>query len=122
MVKNYTFLNRGLTIILNSQQYFSKDGLVDLLKENLNTEALYPIVHLIGEDIEVAFTHGDSYIDEYFTFVNGQHTTQGGTHLVAFKEAFTKTIREFYKKDFDAADIKMSLVAALSIRIEEPVF
>lgn len=122
MVKNYAFLNRGLTLKLNGQPYFSKNGLADLLTENLNTEALYPIVHLTGEDIEIAFTHGDSYIDEYFTFVNGQHTTQGGTHLVAFKEAFAKTIREFYKKDFDAADIKMSLVAALSIRIEEPVF
>ncbi|MCX7862615.1 MAG: type IIA DNA topoisomerase subunit B [Bacteroidales bacterium] len=122
MIKNYAFLNRGLTLKLNGQPYFSKNGLADLLAENLNTEALYPIVHLIGEDIEIAFTHGDSYIDEYFTFVNGQHTTQGGTHLVAFKEAFTETIRKFYKKDFDTADIKMSLIAALSIRIEEPVF
>ncbi len=122
LIKNYAFLNRGLTLKLNGQSYFSINGLADLLAENLNTEALYPIVHLNGEDIEIAFTHGDSYIDEYFTFVNGQHTTQGGTHLVAFKEAFVKTVREFYKKDFDAADIKMSLVAALSIRIEEPVF
>ncbi len=122
MIKNYTFLNRGLTIQFNSQTYFSKNGLSDLLLENINTEILYPIVHLTGEDIEITFTHGDSYIDEYFTFVNGQHTTQGGTHLVAFKEAFTKTIRDFYKKDFDTADIKMSLIAALSIRIEEPMF
>lgn len=122
MIKNYVFLNRGLIIYFNEQEFFSKNGLADLLSENLNTEPLYPIVHLIGEDIEVAFTHGDSYIDEYYTFVNGQHTTQGGTHLIAFKEAFTKTIREFYKKDFDVADIKTSLIAALSIRIEEPVF
>ncbi len=122
MIRNYTFLNRGLTIKFNDQHFVSKNGLADLLNENLNTDPLYPIIHLIGEDIEIAFTHGDSYIDEYFTFVNGQHTTQGGTHLVAFKEAFTKTIREFYKKDFDASDIKMSLIAALSIRIEEPMF
>ncbi len=122
LIKNYVFLNLGLTIKFNGQSFFSKDGLSDLLTENLNTEALYPIIHLCGNDIEVAFTHGDSYIDEYFTFVNGQHTTQGGTHLVAFKEALTKTIREFYKKDFDSADIKTSLIAALSIRIEEPVF
>jgi topoisomerase-4 subunit B len=122
MVKNYSFLNRGLKIKFNGQIYVSANGLADLLNENLNTEALYPIIHLSGEDIEIAFTHGDSYIDEYFTFVNGQHTTQGGTHLLAFKEAFAKTIREFYKKDFDAADIKTSLIAALSIRIEEPVF
>lgn len=122
MVKNYSFLNRGLKIKFNDQSFVSANGLADLLNENLNTEALYPIIHLSGEDIEIAFTHGDSYIDEYFTFVNGQHTTQGGTHLLAFKEAFAKTIREFYKKDFDAADIKTSLIAALSIRIEEPVF
>ncbi|HOU99066.1 MAG TPA: DNA topoisomerase IV subunit B [Bacteroidales bacterium] len=122
MVKNYSFLNRGLKIKFNNQTYFSANGLADLLNENLNTDALYPIIHLSGEDIELAFTHGDSYIDEYFTFVNGQHTTQGGTHLLAFKEAFAKTIREFYKKDFDASDIKTSLIAALSIRIEEPVF
>ncbi len=122
MIRNYTFLNRGLTIKFNDQHFVSKNGLADLLNENLNTDPLYPIIHLIGEDIEIAFTHGDSYIDEYFTFVNGQHTSQGGTHLVAFKEAFTKTIREFYKKDFDASDIKMSLIAALSIRIEEPMF
>jgi len=122
MVKNYVFLNRGLKIQFNQQDYISVNGLADLLNENLNTEALYPIIHLIGKDIEIAFTHGDSYIDEYFTFVNGQHTTQGGTHLLAFKEAFAKTIREFYKKNFDVADIKTSLIAALSIRIEEPVF
>lgn len=122
LIKNYCFLNRGLIIKFNGQNFYSKNGLADLLEENLNTNALYPVVHLIGEDIEIAFTHGDSYIDEYFTFVNGQHTTQGGTHLLAFKEAFTKTIREFYKKDFDAADIRTSLIAALSIRIEEPVF
>ncbi len=122
LIKNYGFLNRGLTIKFNGQSFYSKNGLADLLTENLNTDALYPTVHLSGEDIEIAFTHGDSYIDEYFTFVNGQHTTQGGTHLMAFKEAFTKTIRDFYKKDFDTADIKTSLIAALSIRIEEPVF
>lgn len=122
LIKNYVFLNRGLNIKFNGQNFYSKNGLADLLTENLNTDALYPIVHLSSEDIEIAFTHGDSYIDEYFTFVNGQHTTQGGTHLIAFKEAFTKTIRDFYKKDFDTADIKTSLIAALSIRIEEPVF
>ncbi|MCX7954372.1 MAG: type IIA DNA topoisomerase subunit B [Bacteroidales bacterium] len=122
MVKNYVYLNRDLIIKYNYVDYYSKNGLADLLSEKLNTTPLYPIVYLRGEDIEIAFTHGDGYNDEYFTFVNGQHTSQGGTHLVAFKEAFTETIRKFYKKDFDASDIRTSLIAAISIRIEEPIF
>lgn len=122
MIKNYVFLNCGMSIYFNGTKYISKNGLLDLLNENLNSEVLYPIIHLRGEDIEVAITHDDGYNDEYHSFVNGQNTIQGGTHLVAFREAVVKTIREFYKKDFDAADIRMSLVAAFSIKVEEPVF
>ena len=122
MVKNYVFLNSGLTLNFNGTKYLSKNGLLDLLNENLSSDVLYPIIHLKGDDIEVAMTHDDGYNDEYHTFVNGQNTIQGGTHLLAFREAIVKTIREFYKKDFDAADIRTSLVAAISIKIEEPVF
>jgi topoisomerase-4 subunit B len=122
MVKNYTFLNAGLTIKLNGTRYISKNGLLDLLQENLSIEPLYPIIHLRGEDIEVALTHGEGYGDEYHSFVNGQNTSQGGTHLSAFKEALVKTIREFYKKDFDPSDIRTSIIAAISIKVEEPVF
>jgi len=122
LIKNYIYLNSGLTIIINGQKYYSKNGLVDLLNENLSAPSLYPIIHLNNGDIEVALTHGNQYTDEYFTFVNGQHTVQGGTHLVVFKEALVKTIREFYKKDFDPSDIRQSMVAALSLKIEEPVF
>ncbi len=120
---NYAYLNAGLTIIFNNEKYFSKGGLLDLLKRKTNEEELrYPIIHLKGDDIEVAITHENQYGEEYYSFVNGQHTTQGGTHLNAFKEAFAKTIREFYKKDFDLADIRASIVAAVSVRIQEPVF
>jgi topoisomerase-4 subunit B len=122
MVRNYTYLNSGLTIRFNDQVYISKNGLLDLLSDNLPEPPLYPIIHLKGEDLEVAITHNTEYGEDYYSFVNGQHTTQGGTHLLAFKEAYVKTIREFYKKDFDASDIRGSIVAAVSIRIQEPVF
>jgi topoisomerase-4 subunit B len=122
LIKNYIYLNAGLTIILNGEKYQSKNGLLDLLNENMDNEGLYPIIHLKNGDIELAMTHGNQYTDEYFSFVNGQHTTQGGTHLVAFKEALVRTVREFYKKDFDPSDIRQSVIVALSIKIEEPVF
>jgi len=122
MVRNYTYLNSGLTIRFNDQVYISKNGLLDLLSDNLSEPPLYPIIHLKGEDLEVAITHNTEYGEDYYSFVNGQHTTQGGTHLQAFKEAYVKTIREFYKKDFDASDIRGSIVVAVSIRIQEPVF
>ncbi|MBN2814322.1 MAG: type IIA DNA topoisomerase subunit B [Bacteroidales bacterium] len=122
MLKNYVYLNAGLTIYLNGTPYFSKEGLVDLLRENVNGDGLYPVIHIKDEDIELAMTHGSQYGEIYYTFVNGQHTTQGGTHLTAFKEALVKTIREFYKKDYDPSDIRTSVVAALSIKVEEPVF
>lgn len=123
MLWNYVYLNSGLTIWFNDKKFHSKDGLLDLLKRKTNEEALrYPIIHLRGEDIEVAITHENQYGEEYYSFVNGQHTTQGGTHLNAFREAFAKTIREFYKKDFDLADIRASIIAAVSIRVQEPVF
>lgn len=123
MLWNYVYLNSGLTIWFNDKKYFSKDGLLDLLKRKTNEEALrYPIIHLKGEDIEVAITHENQYGEEYYSFVNGQHTTQGGTHLNAFREAFAKTVREFYKKDFDLADIRASIIAAVSLRVQEPVF
>ncbi len=122
MIKNYVYLNSGLTIYLNGTAFYSKDGLVDLLRENVNGDGLYPIIQIRDEDIELAMTHGSQYGEIYYTFVNGQHTTQGGTHLTAFKEALVKTIREFYKKDFDPSDIRTSITAALSIKVEEPVF
>jgi topoisomerase-4 subunit B len=122
LIKNYIYLNTGLTVVLNGEKYQSKNGLLDLLNENMDNEGLYPIIHLKNGDIELAMTHGNQYTDEYFTFVNGQHTTQGGTHLVAFKEALVRTVREFYKKDFDPSDIRQSVILALSIKIEEPVF
>lgn len=122
MVRNYTYLNSGLTIRFNNQVFISKNGLLDLLSDNLPEPPLYPIIHLKGEDLEIAITHNTEYGEDYYSFVNGQHTTQGGTHLQAFKEAYVKTIREFYKKDFDASDIRGSIVAAISIRIQEPVF
>jgi topoisomerase-4 subunit B len=122
MIKNYSFLNTGLVLNFNGERYQSKNGLKDLLEENLNTEPLYPVIHLKGDDIEVAMTHGNQYGEDYYSFVNGQHTTQGGTHLVAFREAIVKTIRDFYKKDFDPSDIRASIIAAISIKVEEPVF
>jgi len=122
MLKNYVYLNTGLVINFNGNRFISKNGLVDLLNENMNKEGLYPIIHIKGEDIEVAFTHGFQYGEDYYSFVNGQNTTQGGTHLIAFREALVKTIREFYKKDYDPADIRSSIIAAISIKVEEPIF
>ena len=122
MIKNYVYLNAGLTIIYNGNKFFSKNGLFDLLTENMGGEGLYPIIHLQNGDIEVAITHGEQYGEEYYSFVNGQFTSQGGTHLIAFREAIVKTIREFYRKDFDPSDIRTSIVAAISIKVEEPVF
>jgi len=123
MIWNYVFLNSGLTINFNGTKFFSERGLYDLLTRNTESETLrYPIIHLKGEDIEVAMTHGQQYGEEYYSFVNGQHTTQGGTHQAAFREAVVKTIREFYKKEFDASDVRASIVSAISIRVQEPVF
>ena len=123
MLRNYAYLNPGLKIIFNGETYFSEEGLKDLLQEELEGEILYPIIHLKGEDIEVAITHSDkSQTETYFSFVNGQNTTQGGTHLNAFREAYVKTIREFFNKNFEAADIRKSIIAAISINVEEPVF
>ncbi|WP_217606159.1 DNA topoisomerase IV subunit B [Chitinophaga sp. GbtcB8] len=120
---NYCFLNAGLTISFNGQKYISKNGLLDLLQRKTNADDLrYPIIHLKGEDIEIALTHENQYGEEYYSFVNGQHTTQGGTHLAAFREAFVKTVRDFYKKDYDATDIRASICAAISVRVQEPVF
>lgn len=122
MIKNYVFLNTGLSIFFNNKRFFSKNGLLDLLTENMAEEGIYPIIHLKGTDIEMAMTHANQYGEEYYSFVNGQHTTQGGTHLIAFREAIVKTIRDFYKKDFDIADIRTSIIGAISIKVEEPVF
>jgi topoisomerase-4 subunit B len=122
MLKNYVYLNTGLVINFNGNKFFSRNGLADLLNDNMSKEGLYPIIHLTGEDIEVAFTHGLQYGEDYYSFVNGQNTTQGGTHLLAFREAIVKTIREFYKKDFDPSDIRSSIIAAVSIKVEEPIF
>ncbi len=123
MIWNYVFLNAGLTISFNGQKFFSEKGLHDLLLKNTDAEHIrYPIIHLKGEDIEIAMTHGQQYGEEYYSFVNGQNTTQGGTHQAAFREAVVKTIRERFKKEFDASDIRASIVAAISVRIQEPVF
>lgn len=122
MLKNYTFLNTGLTIKFNGVEYFSKNGLLDLLTETLTKEPLYKPIHLKGEDIEIAITHGNEYGEGISSFVNGQYTTQGGTHLSAFREAVAKTIKEFFKRDFDPSDIRQSMIAAVSIKVQEPVF
>ncbi len=120
---NYAYLNAGLSLQFNGKKYFSDRGLFDLLSNKVDEESIrYPIIHLKGNDIEVAITHSGSYGEEYYSFVNGQYTTQGGTHLAAFREAIVKTIREFYKKDFDASDIRQSVVAAIAVRVQEPVF
>ncbi|HEU0112033.1 MAG TPA: DNA topoisomerase IV subunit B [Flavisolibacter sp.] len=120
---NYCFLNAGLRIIFNGKSYVSKNGLLDLLERNTNSDELrYPIIHLKGEDIELAITHNNDYGEDYYSFVNGQHTTQGGTHQAAFREAYVKVIRDFFKKDYDAGDIRQSIVAAISVRVVEPVF
>ena len=123
MLRNYAYLNPGLKIIFNGETFFSENGLKDLLQEELEGDILYPIIHLKDDDIEVAITHSDkSQTETYFSFVNGQNTTQGGTHLNAFREAYVKTIREFFNKNFDASDIRKSIIAAISINVEEPVF
>ncbi len=123
MLWNYCFLNAGLTINFNGKKYYSEKGLWDLLEKKTDVESVrYPIIHLKGDDIELAITHNNQYGEEYYSFVNGQYTTQGGTHLAAFREAFVKTIREFYNKNFDASDIRASIVAAISVRVMEPVF
>ena len=122
MLRYYTYLNKGLTIRYNGKRFRSKEGLKDLLNENLSEDTLYPIIHIEGHDIEVAFTHVEQYGEDYFSFVNGQHTTQGGTHQAAFREALVKTIRDFTKKNFEATDIRGGLVAAISVKVQEPVF
>ncbi len=123
LIWNYVFLNAGLTINFNGRKFFSEKGLLDLLERKSTPESLrYPIIHLKGEDIEMAMSHTNQYGEEYYSFVNGQNTTQGGTHLAAFREAVVRAVREFYKKDFDAADIRSSIIAAIAIRVQEPVF
>lgn len=122
MLKNYTYLNSGLNIHFNGNTFSSKNGLIDLLEENMTAPGVYPIIHIKDADLEIALTHGDQYGEEYYTFVNGQHTTQGGTHLIAFKEGVAKTIREYFNKNFDVNDIRSGMIAAVSIKIQEPVF
>lgn len=122
MLRFYAWLNPGLTIILNGEKFKSKDGLMDLIRAKLTEEPQYPIIHLEGKDVEIAFTHGTGYGEEYYSFVNGQHTTQGGTHLAAFREAIVQECREFYKKQYDPADVRGSLIAAVSVKVQEPVF
>ncbi|MBT3207357.1 MAG: type IIA DNA topoisomerase subunit B [Bacteroidetes bacterium] len=122
LLRNYVFLNSGLRINFNGNKFFSRNGLLDLLDEKMNAPGKYPIIHLKGEDIEIAITHGNQYGEEYYSFVNGQHTTQGGTHLLAFKEAYVRTIRDFYNKNYEPSDIRTSIVAAVSLKVEEPIF
>ena len=122
LLKNYVFLNSGLTILYNGKRFYSRKGLEDLLNENMTTEPLYPIIHLKGEDIEIVITHSNQYGEEYYSFVNGQLTTQGGTHLSAFKEAVGRVIKEYFNKGFEYTDIRAGIVAAISIKVEEPVF
>ena len=122
MMKNYSFLNTGLTIVYNGQKFHSRNGLLDLLKDRMTNEPLYPIIHFTGQDIEVVITHTAQYGEEFYSFVNGQNTTQGGTHLSAFREAVSRTIKEFYGKGFEYSDIRNGMVAAISIKVEEPVF
>ncbi len=122
LLKNYVFLNSGLSIYYNGNRYHSKNGLVDLLHENMTEDPLYPIIHLKGEDIEVVITHSQQYGEEYYSFVNGQHTTQGGTHLSAFRESVGRVIKEYFAKNFEYSDIRSGIVAAISVKVEEPVF
>ena len=122
MLRNYTYLNSGLTIMYNGRRIKSRNGLEDLLNDNMTNDGLYPIVHIVGEDIEIAFTHANQYGEEYHSFVNGQHTTQGGTHQSAFKEHIAKTIKEFFDKNYEYTDIRNGIVAARAINVEEPVF
>nr|WP_262919530.1 hypothetical protein [Niabella hibiscisoli] len=120
---NYCFLNAGLKIVFNGKTYVSRNGLLDLLERKTNPDEIrYPIIHLKGDDIELSITHGNEYGEELYSFVNGQHTTQGGTHQQAFREGFVKTIRDFYKKDYETSDIRTGIVAAISVRVVEPVF
>jgi topoisomerase-4 subunit B len=122
LLKNYVFLNTGLTINYNGKKFFSKNGLVDLLNENMTSESLYPIIHLQGPDIEIAITHANEYGEVYYSFVNGQYTTHGGTHLSAFRETVSRVIKEYYNKNFEYSDIRMGITAAIAIKVEEPVF
>ena len=122
MMRNYSYLNSGLTLNFNGQKFHSKNGLFDLLTENMDVEPLYPIIHLSGEDIEIALTHTDQNNDQYFSFVNGQHTIQGGTHQAAYREAIGKTIKEFFNKNMDLSDIRNGVVGAIAINVQEPVF
>ncbi|MEZ7966418.1 MAG: ATP-binding protein, partial [Flavobacteriales bacterium] len=122
LIWNYCYLNRGLIINFNGEKYTSEHGLKDLLENSLNEETQYPIIHIEGEDIEVAITHTNGYGEDYYSFVNGQYTTQGGTHHSAFREAYVKVVREFYKKDYDSQDIRSSITAAVAVKVMEPVF
>lgn len=122
LLKNYTFLNTGLTIIYNGQRFVSRHGLLDLLEQNMTQQPLYPIIHLRGDDIEIAITHVNQYGEEYYSFVNGQHTTQGGTHLTAFKEVVSRTLKEFFGRNFEYSDIRNGMVAAVAIRVQDPLF
>ena len=122
MVRNYTYLNLGLVFNFNGQEYVSKHGLLDLLNENISEDPLYPPIHLSGDDIEVAITHGSGYGEDYFSFVNGQYTSQGGTHQAAFREFLAKTIKEFYHKDYDPSDVRTSIIAAISVKVADPIF
>lgn len=122
MLKNYSYLNKGLTLSFNGEKFKSENGVVDLLMDNMTEESLYPIIHLETKDLEIAMTHCDHYGEEYYSFVNGQHTTQGGTHLNAFKEAVVKTLRDYYGKNYDTGDIRSGLTAVVAIRVQEPVF
>ena len=122
MVKNYTYLNLGLTFTLNGRSYVSKNGLLDLLNENMTEDPLYAPIPLSGDDIEVAIAHGSGYGESYYSFVNGQYTSQGGTHQAAFREAIAKTIKEFYHKDYDPSDVRTSIIAAISVKVTDPVF
>ncbi|KAA6345544.1 DNA gyrase subunit B [termite gut metagenome] len=122
LLKNYVFLNSGLTIVFNGKAFYSENGLVDLLNENMTAEPLYPFIHLKADDIEVVLTHSNQYGEEYYSFVNGQHTTQGGTHLAVFREAVSRTIKEYYNKNFENADVRTGIVGAISIKVEEPIF
>lgn len=122
LLKNYTFLNTGLAIYFNGKRFISRNGLLDLLKENMTKDPLYAPIHLQGEDIEIALTHANQYGEEYYSFVNGQHTTQGGTHLTAFKEAVSRTLKDYFGRNFEYSDIRNGMIAAVSIKVEEPVF
>ncbi len=122
LIRNYTYLNTGLAIIFNGKKFMSRNGLLDLLKANMTKDPLYPVIHLRGDDIEIALTHANQYGEEYYSFVNGQHTTQGGTHLAAFKESVSRTIKDYFGRNFEYSDIRNGMIAAVSVKVEEPVF